>query len=253
MVQRDQFLERSVVVKSGDLSLDALYHRGRRAPPCIIASPHPALGGSMTVPVINELAWTLTRAGFPTLRFDYRGVGASQGKSRQAPGGDRIGDISDELQDLRSAIDQLLHSTGANGVCLVGHSFGAVVAVGAAGDARVEKLVLIAPATGAADLAALESIRKPLLVLCAEDDARCDRTRLRLPPGAHLEVIADADHSFRRGLPELGKAVAAWVASGSPRADLPPPGAASDTAEAEPFREVDLPESSDQPLELDDG
>src|ERR671934_2948257 len=105
MVQRDQFLERSVVVRSGDLSLDALYHRGRRAPPCMIASSHPALGGSMTVPVINELAWTLTRAGFPTLRFDYRGVAASQGKNRHAAGADRIGDISDELQDLRSAVD----------------------------------------------------------------------------------------------------------------------------------------------------
>jgi alpha/beta superfamily hydrolase len=101
MVQRDQFLERSVAVKSGELSLDALYHRGRRAPPCAIASPHPTLGGSMTVPVVNELAWTLTRAGFPTLRFDYRGVGGSQGKSRHAAGAGRVGDIAGELQDLR--------------------------------------------------------------------------------------------------------------------------------------------------------
>src|ERR671934_2810482 len=102
MVQRDQFLERSVVVKSGDLSLDALYHRGRRAPPCVIASPHPALGGSMMVPVVNELAWTLTRAGFPTLRFDYRGVGASQGRSRHAAGAARVVQVDDELQDLRA-------------------------------------------------------------------------------------------------------------------------------------------------------
>ena len=84
MVQPGQFLERSVLVKSGELSLDALYHRGHRAPPCVIAAPHPALGGSMTVPAVAELAWALTRAGFPTLRFDYRGVGASQGRSRHA-------------------------------------------------------------------------------------------------------------------------------------------------------------------------
>ena len=73
MVLAGQFLERSVVV--GDL--DALYHRGTRDPPCAIAAPHPALGGSMLSPVVAELAWALTRAGHPTTRFDYRGVGAS--------------------------------------------------------------------------------------------------------------------------------------------------------------------------------
>jgi alpha/beta superfamily hydrolase len=253
MVQRDQFLERSVVVKSGDLSLDALYHRGRRAPPCVIACPHPALGGSMTVPVINELAWTLTRTGFPTLRFDYRGVGASQGKSRHAAGAEQIGDISDELQDLRSAIDQLIQSTRRDAVCVVGYSFGAILALAVAGDAQVERIVLIAPPTAAADFAPLERVRKPVLVVCAQDDDRCDRARLRIPPAGQLEVIAHADHSFRRGLPELGKAVAAWVASGSARADPAPAGAAPDTAQPEEFRDVDLPESPEPPLELDDG
>ena len=70
MVLAGQYLERSVVVKSGDFVLDALSHRGSRAPPCVLASPHPALGGSMTAPVIAELAWALTRAGHATLRFE---------------------------------------------------------------------------------------------------------------------------------------------------------------------------------------
>ena len=89
MVLAGQFLERSVVV--GDL--DALYHRGTRDPPCAIAAPHPALGGSMVSPVVAELAWALTRAGHPTLRFDYRGVGASRGISRHPAGGLRIADL----------------------------------------------------------------------------------------------------------------------------------------------------------------
>src|SRR3982074_2839247 len=86
MVLAGQYLERSAVV--GDL--DALYHRGTREPPCAIAAPHPALGGSMTSPVVAELAWALTRAGHPTLRFDYRGVGASRGASRHPAGAMRI-------------------------------------------------------------------------------------------------------------------------------------------------------------------
>jgi alpha/beta superfamily hydrolase len=120
MVLEGQFLERSVVVQSRGLSIDALYHRGKRGPPCAIASPHPAMGGSMSVPAIAELAWALTRAGFPTMRFDYRGVGASQGKSRHAAGEGRIGDLSDEVADLLACVDQLLNSTKASAACAVG-------------------------------------------------------------------------------------------------------------------------------------
>src|SRR6267142_6952168 len=87
MVLRGQYLERSVVV--GDL--DALYHRGTREPPCAIAAPHPALGGSMLSPVVAELAWALTRAGHPTMRFDYRGVGSSRGVSRHQAGSMQLG------------------------------------------------------------------------------------------------------------------------------------------------------------------
>jgi uncharacterized protein len=252
MVQPGQFLERSVVLKSGDLSLDALYHRGRRPPPCAIASPHPALGGSMTVPVIAELAWALTRAGFPTLRFDYRGVGASQGHSRHRAAEGRIEDLSGEAADLRSAVAQLLQSTRASSACVVGYSFGAAVALAVAGDDAVERVVLIAPPTALGDFSKIAEVRKPLLVVCAHHDRACDRALLRLPEGAQLTVIANADHSFVRGLPELGRTVAAWVGSGPQRPDLPGAPAADAGAESEGFRELELAESAEPPLELDD-
>src|SRR5438105_8414107 len=108
MVLAGQYLERSVVVRSGDLALDALYHRGKREPPRALASPHPALGGSMIAPVIAELAWALTRAGHATLRFDYRGVGASRGTSRHEANSVRIGDVRDEVEDLGLILDHLL-------------------------------------------------------------------------------------------------------------------------------------------------
>src|SRR5690349_5773686 len=108
MVLAGQYLERSVVVDD----LDALYHRGKREPPCVIASPHPALGGSMISPVIAQLAWAITRGGHPTMRFDYRGVGASRGRSRHEAASMAIGEVSDEVEDLYKMTDHLLTTTG---------------------------------------------------------------------------------------------------------------------------------------------
>jgi len=229
--------------------LDALYHRGRREPPCAIASPHPALGGSMISPVIAELAWALTRAGHATMRFDYRGVGASRGESRHPAGSLSIGEVSDEVQDLYLIFDQLLATTRSSAACAVGYSFGAKVALQTADDARVSHLALIAPPNRLADFSALAAVRKPLLVVCAHHDSYCDRSALQLPEGARLEVIPHADHFFGRGLTELGKIVARWLRGDRPELVAPP----DQPEEPAPEHvELDLPEGpADEELELD--
>ena len=245
MVLAGQYLERSVVVGG----LDALYHRGKREPPCAIAAPHPALGGSMLSPVVAELAWALTRAGHPTMRFDYRGVGASRGVSRHPAGGMRIAELQDEVEDFLAVSEHLLATTGMPSVCAVGYSFGAAVALAAAEDGRVGQLALIAPPTTLHDFAALAAVRKPTLVVCAHDDSFCHRGALSLPGGATLEVIPHADHFFGRGLTELGKTVAAWL-----RGDRPEMIAAEDdVAETggKP-REVELDPGEGPPLELEE-
>jgi uncharacterized protein len=241
MVQRGQYLERSVVVHNGGVALDALYHRGTRVPPCAIAAPHPAFGGSMTVPVVAELAWALTRAGHPTIRFDYRGVGASQGQRRAAA--ERIAAVSEEAGDLLAAIDQLLATTRVRSACAVGYSFGAAVALAAARDARIERIVLVAPPTALADFGALARLGKPALALCGSADRLCDPAALR---GADVATIEGADHAFSSALREMGKAVATWLSGGG---DLP-----VQEADAEPveIRELELDRGDDPPLDLDE-
>jgi alpha/beta superfamily hydrolase len=236
VVLAGQYLERSVVVDG----LDALYHRGTRDPACVIASPHPAMGGSMTSQVIAELAWALTRGGHPTMRFDYRGVASSRGVSRQKAG--PIGDVKDEVEDLYKVADQLMATTQQPSVCAVGYSFGAVVALRAASDERISHLVLVAPPTAVADFSELASFAKPLLIVCAHHDAYCDRARL---PGAPV-VIPHSDHFFHRGLTEMGKCVAEFLRKG--RAPLV---AQPDEPPAEEHRELELPEGEDLELDLD--
>lgn len=245
MVLPGQYLERSVVVGE----LDALYHRGQRTPPCVLASPHPAMGGSMLSPVIAELAWALTRAGHPTMRFDYRGVGASRGASRHAAGSMQIGDVEDEVADLLAVCDQLLATAHMRSACAVGYSFGAAVVLHAAQDPRIDRLVLIAPPTRLHDFAPLSAVRKPVLVVCAHHDAYCDRASLALPEDGLVEVIPHADHFFARGLTELGKHVAVWL-----RGDRPDFVAAPDSREdpAPAPVELELDPGEDEPLELDE-
>jgi len=252
VVLKGQYLERSVAVKSGEIALDGLYHRGRKAPPCVLAPPHPVLGGSMTVPVIAELAWAITRAGHPTLRFDYRGVVASQGRIRHQPGAGRIRDIAGEIEDMGAAIEQLLASTRANSVCAVGYSFGAAVAASAARDVSVDRLVLIAPPTVLWDFSGLRQLAKPVFVACAENDPLCDRTRLRgmLGQGATMAVVPEADQTFLRSLPELGKNVVAWLRKGPKLPNLTPEPEEPAPSKGD-HREIELPET-DEPLpELD--
>jgi uncharacterized protein len=264
MVLKGQFLERSVVVRSGGSMIDALFHRGARAPACAVAPPHPAMGGSMVAPAVAELAWALTRAGHATLRFDYRGVGASQGKNSQpapelgqvrAPSFDPAG-LMAEVEDLRAACEQL-QATASPGapVCCIGYSFGAAVALQISGDACVSHLILIAPPTALTDFSALARVKKPTLVICGHQDALSDPRALRgllAPLGdlAVLEVIPHADHGFLRGLPELGRAVVQWL-----RGDEPLPETARALAEDDGGNsvvELTLPEGDAEPVELDE-
>jgi alpha/beta superfamily hydrolase len=254
MVLPGQFLERSVPIRSGALLLDGLYHRGDQRPPCVLASPHPALGGSMTATVIAELAWQLTQAGHATLRFDYRGVGGSQGHSRHAAGQVRPlrpPELADEAEDLLAASEQLAQTAGGGPVCAIGYSFGAGVVLSQARDARFDRLALVAPPTRLFDFGPLRETDKPVLVVCAEDDAYCDRgllQRLIEPLGARarLVVIPESDHVFRRGLTELGHEVVRWLGS-TPRSR-------AERAAGEPqgFTELELDEGDEPPLELDE-
>src|SRR3954464_13789743 len=96
MVQRGQFLERPTLIPVGPFVLEGLSHRGEARPPLLVLPPPPDEGGSMDHVVVAELAWAATQAGYPSLRFNYRGVGASQGK-RSA--GDALG------EDARAAFE----------------------------------------------------------------------------------------------------------------------------------------------------
>ena len=78
--------------------LEGRYHpqKNRDAPIAIVLHPHPQFGGTMNNRVCYEMYNMFARRGFSVLRFNFRGVGRSQGEYDQGIG---------ELSDAASALD----------------------------------------------------------------------------------------------------------------------------------------------------
>ncbi|MEM7674616.1 MAG: hypothetical protein AAF449_01295 [Myxococcota bacterium] len=193
MVRRGEFLERAVVIPHRQATLDGLFHRGRGAPGVVVVPPHPERG-SMEIPLIAELAWALARAGHPTLRFNYPGVGASPGDFIE----------SDAVDALRSAVEHMRMSGAENGVVGVAIGWGAEV-VAQLDEPWLAMLLIQPPSAG---WSWSKRVTGPIRVFIAEGD-REDYRRTVVEaasqrPRSRAVVVQNADEAFRAGLVQLG-------------------------------------------------
>ncbi len=102
----------------------------------VICHPHPLYSGSMQNKVVHILASTLGKQGLPTLRFNFRGVGQSEGEYDEGRG---------EQADLAAAVRWMREQYPGRPLWLAGFSFGAYVAYLAHKDVQAEQLLLVAP------------------------------------------------------------------------------------------------------------
>jgi alpha/beta superfamily hydrolase len=199
----------------GDLVLEGIYIRGdgAEAPGALVAPPHPLYGGSMTSPVVGEVAWACQRAGYATLRFEWRGVGASSGSPS--------GESADADADYAAALAHLA-DTVSGPLLAGGYSFGAAAALRVAvSEPRVRRLVLVAPPAAMLDARALAAFRGQALLLTGEHDGYAPPSALEAlladAERCTLEVIPGADHFFQEGLASISRAVASWLGAGRER------------------------------------
>lgn len=197
MVQQGQFLERPTLIPVGDVVMEGLSHRGDKRPGVLILPPLPEEGGMDHV-VANELAWATAHNGYPSLRFNYRGVGASQG-----PRG------ADPVADAEAALVVLRENTETASALVVSIGASAKVALSLLRrHPALCGLVLVNPQ----DIEPSELARlsvKPVGVV-AEHDSRIPRAALAAAlseAGGALEVISGTGPTFTRHLPEVGKVV----------------------------------------------
>lgn len=214
--------ERPVVIAgpndgTGALALDGLFRAGSsvRAGGMLIAPPHPLYGGSMESPVVTELGFAAARAGIASLRFDWRGVGASTGSPSGEPG-DHDADYAAALQHLADTV--------AGGLCAAGYSAGAAAAVRAgAREARATSLLLVAPPPALLDADLLTAYRGRVLLIAGDRDRLAPAEALHALAkrlvACRFECLPEADHFFGTGLAELGRACASWLAAGEDSGD----------------------------------
>ncbi|MBZ4335183.1 alpha/beta hydrolase [Corallococcus interemptor] len=205
MVQKGQFLERSTLIPVGSdgAVMEGTVHRGQKSPPLLILPPRPEEGGGMDHVVAAELAFAVARAGFPTLRFNHRGVGASQGV--RGTGGALV-------EDAEAAMRVALENAGTTALAVASLHGGARVALALQErHPAVGGLCLVAPEV---DPLSLVRLSCPLLVIVGAQDTRVPRAALAAAvaeAGGDLEVIDDAGATFHRNLPQVGRAAAAWL------------------------------------------
>ncbi|MFZ5469151.1 MAG: alpha/beta hydrolase [Myxococcota bacterium] len=204
MVTKGQFLERPTLIPVGDLVLEGLSHRGQACPPLLVLPPSPSEGGSMDHVLCAEVVWAAAQAGHPTLRFNFRGVGASQG---QRANGETL------LADAQAALRLLEENTGTPRVAVAAVDGTSTTAKRLAKEhPALAGLCFIAPVgLRPEDLLRLEL---PVCVVVAEEDDTLPRAALAAAvaeQGGTLEVVERADARFHRSLPQVGKAVVRFL------------------------------------------
>ena len=174
-----------------------------------LCHPHPLYGGEMENPVVVRAAEVCRDAGLATLRFDFRGVGASTGQHDEGRG---------ELDDLEAALNHLTTVVPTGVIAALGYSFGASIAARVAMRRPLSGVALVAPALAMkalADLDGLAAVSGRLLLVAGTADAYCPREALerlgRAVPRATVRTIEGADHFFFGKLFPLGEAIAPWA------------------------------------------
>ena len=171
---------------------------------CVFSHPHPLYGGTMHTKAVYQAAKALSRIGVAVLRFNFRGVGRSQGTHDGGPG---------EMDDYRAALDFLSTRYADKPLWAAGFSFGSWVAWNVAlDDARVPLLLGVGLPVNRFDFSPLKESEKAKFLIHGELDELVSVREIRkfygeLREPKELAVIDGASHLFDGKTSEVGEAV----------------------------------------------
>lgn len=191
--------EKHVFIDSSELTIEGLLENLPGDKAVVVTHPHPLYGGDMRNNVVEAVIQAYQEKGYSTLRFNFRGVGASQGAYDNGVG---------EQEDVRMAL-RYLSGLGKKHIDLVGYSFGAWVnGLGLETFQQAERLIMVSPPVNSLDFGTVNDSAKIQLVIVGthDDIAGTKAIEAKMPvwnPAATLRFIEDADHFYGRKATEL--------------------------------------------------
>ena len=184
------------IYSTGKIMLDGVVSApedSAKVPSVVLCHPHPMLGGDMNNVIVSTIAFEVSQRGMGSLRFDFRGVGQSEGEFTDAEG------VS---EDVKHALSFTRNFTGVDDkrVGIVGYSFGAAAMLHNLKYTKGAKsLVFIAPPVGAVQRSSIrDDKRAKLFIVGSEDrvvpslDLQRELDNFKHP--AQFTEIAGADH-----------------------------------------------------------
>jgi len=192
-------MEKHIYFDSGNIKLEGLINQTFTDKGVVITHPHPQYGGDMHNHVVKLITDVFQDKNYTTLRFNFRGVGNSQGNFDNG---------NSEQQDVISAIDYL-SNMGIKQIDLAGYSFGAWINAFVAGNNKaVKHTLMVSPPVGFVDFSSISSIKSlKLVVTGTNDDFAPVKTTNRMVSlwnkKARIEIIDGADHFYSSHITEL--------------------------------------------------
>lgn len=185
--------------------------KGKPKGVALVCHPHPLGGGTMHNKVVFRAAAGLVDAGLITLRFNFRGVGASTGTHDEIEGG---------KEDIRDALDFLEKTYPGEPITLAGFSFGTRTGMEVAfDDERVVRLISIGtPVDKYGDFRFLIGVQKPILFVHGDQDEfgsvpslQALFNEVKKHTDAELVIFDSCGHFFDEHLDELRDTIKDWT------------------------------------------
>lgn len=204
-----------VIINGPAGRLEARYHHNSASdsPIAIILHPHPQFGGTMNNQVVYNLYYAFTERGFSVLRFNFRGVGRSQGLFDNGPG---------ELSDAATALDWMQSYNNDSSCCwIAGVSFGAWIAMQLLmRRPEIEGFISVAPPANLYDFSFLAPCPSSGLMVNGENDRVVPTEsigelvkKLKTQKGIIIdhEIIPESNHFFEGKTDDLTEAIHSYL------------------------------------------
>jgi alpha/beta superfamily hydrolase len=195
--------EEKIIINSGKIRLEGLIKLLPGDRGAVVTHPHPLYGGDMHNNVVEAVCKAYRENGYSTLRFNFRGVGQSEGGYEEGIG---------EQDDVEAALDYLSDS-GKEEIDLAGYSFGSWInALGVNRYKKVRRVIMISPPVDLMDFSCLKNNPKIRLVITGSKDeiAVYESIKDKIPlwnREAIFRVIKGADHFYSRNIGDLRKII----------------------------------------------